>query len=82
VGGALHKHRNVGLTIINEHFTDITVDQISDFGVKLDILAEKFALNGPARLATILTRPRLTLVIFLKIRIRAIPTQTIEKIKK
>ncbi len=41
------KHRDVGLTIIKEHFTDITVDQISDFGVKLNIFAEKFALNGP-----------------------------------
>ncbi len=41
------KHRNVGLTIIKEHFTDITGDQISDFGVKLNIFAEKFALNGP-----------------------------------
>ncbi len=41
------KHRDVGLTVIKEHFTDITADQISDFGVKLKIFAEKFANTGP-----------------------------------
>lgn len=41
------KHRDVGLTIIKEKFTEITVDQISDFGVKLKAFAEKFANHGP-----------------------------------
>ena len=41
------KHRDVGLTIIKERFTEITQDQISDFGSKLKSFAEKFAMNGP-----------------------------------
>ena len=41
------KHRNVGLTIVKEKFTEITIDQINDFGVKLKAFAEKFAKNGP-----------------------------------
>ncbi len=41
------KHRDVGLSVIKEHFTDITQDQISDFGVKNKVFAEKFALTGP-----------------------------------
>lgn len=41
------KHRNVGLTIVKEKFTEITIDQINDFGVKLKTFAEKFAKNGP-----------------------------------
>jgi dynein heavy chain len=41
------KYRDVGLTIIKEKFTEITVDQISDFGMKLKAFAEKFAKHGP-----------------------------------
>lgn len=41
------KHRNVGLTIVKDKFTEITIDQINDFGVKLKAFAEKFAKNGP-----------------------------------
>ena len=45
------KHRDVSLTITKEHFTEITADQISDFGVKLKIFAEKFANSGPGAVA-------------------------------
>jgi dynein heavy chain len=41
------KHRDVGLTIVKEKFTEITLSQISDFGVKLKAFAEKFAKQGP-----------------------------------
>ena len=41
------KHRNVGLTVVKEKFTEITQDQISDFGIKLKAFAEKFAHEGP-----------------------------------
>ena len=35
------KHRDVGLTIIKERFTEITQDQIGDFGSKIKAFAEK-----------------------------------------
>ena len=41
------KHRDVGLSIVKEKFTEITIDQINDFGFKLKAFAEKFANNGP-----------------------------------
>jgi dynein heavy chain len=41
------KHRDVGLTVIKERFTEITQDQIGDFGVKIKAFAEKFAQHGP-----------------------------------
>ncbi len=41
------KHRDVGLTIIKERFTEITQSQISDFGVRIKLFAEKFATSGP-----------------------------------
>lgn len=41
------KHRDVGLTVIKERFTEITKDQIDGFGEKLKIFAEKFAHHGP-----------------------------------
>jgi dynein heavy chain len=41
------KHRDVGLSIIKEKFTEITIDQINDFGIKLKAFAEKFANHGP-----------------------------------
>lgn len=41
------KHRDVGLTIIKERFTEITQSQISDFGVRIKLFAEKFAHHGP-----------------------------------
>lgn len=41
------KHRDVGLTIIKERFTEITQEQIGDFGLKIKAFAEKFAHHGP-----------------------------------
>jgi dynein heavy chain len=41
------KHRDVGLGVIKVRFTEITQDQISDFGSKLKAFAEKFARHGP-----------------------------------
>jgi dynein heavy chain, axonemal len=41
------KYCDVGLTVIKERFTEITKEQISDFGSKLKEFAEKFATNGP-----------------------------------
>jgi dynein heavy chain, axonemal len=41
------KYRDVGLTVIKERFTEITREQISDFGSKLKEFAEKFATYGP-----------------------------------
>ena len=41
------KHRDAGLGVIKERFTEITQDQIGDFARKLKIFAEKFAHHGP-----------------------------------
>jgi dynein heavy chain len=41
------KHRDVGLGVIKVRFTEITSDQISDFGGKVKAFAEKFARFGP-----------------------------------
>ena len=41
------KHRDVGLTLIKERFTEITQIQISDFAKAIKAFAEKFAKSGP-----------------------------------
>ncbi len=41
------KHRDVGLTLIKERFTEITQIQITDFAKAIKVFAEKFARNGP-----------------------------------
>ena len=41
------KHRDVGLTLIKERFTEITEIQIADFAKAIKAFAEKFARSGP-----------------------------------
>lgn len=59
------KHRDVGLTIVKEKFTEITIDQISDFGVKLKAFAEKFAKQGPGSVGDDLDLGQLNFPLFL-----------------
>lgn len=41
------KHRDVGLSVIKERFTEITQIQINEFGKAIKAFAEKFAQHGP-----------------------------------